>query len=74
MAKPNAAAIANILDTVIETNTVVHSDAHLMYKSIQWERLRLANLIHIHHNKWELFHSSYVEGVWWVLKRYIRLI
>ena len=72
MPKPNASAISDILFTIVEPYTVVHSDAHPMYKAIDFERMRLANLIHIHKNKRDLFHSSYVEGVWWVLKRSIR--
>ncbi len=72
MAKPNARLINEILATVVEPYTVVHSDAHPMYKSIPWEQLRLANLIHIHKHKRDLFHSSYIEGVWWVLKKSLR--
>ena len=72
MAKPYATAIEQILKTVVEPYSVVHLDAHPMYKAIQWEQMRLANLIHIHKNKRDLFHSNYIEGVWWVLKKQIR--
>ena len=48
MASPNADAIEQILKAVVEPYTIVHSDAHPMYKFIQWEKMRLAQLIHIH--------------------------
>ncbi len=70
--KPNGTAIAQILDTIVEPYTIVHSDAHPMYKTIDFERMRIANIIHIHKNKRDLFHSSYIEGVWWILKQSIR--
>ena len=57
MAKPNATAIEQLLKTVVEPYSVVHSDAHPMYKSIQWEQMRLTHLIHIHKHKRDLFHS-----------------
>jgi hypothetical protein len=72
MSKPNARSIEEILATIVEPYTVFHSDAHPMYKAINWERLRLANLIHIHKKKRDLFHSCFIEGVWWVLKHYVR--
>jgi hypothetical protein len=72
MTKPTGLAVAQILDTIVEPYTVVHSDAHPMYKTINFERMRLANIIHIHKNRRDLFRSSYVEGVWWVLKQNIR--
>ncbi len=58
MAKPNGTAIEQILKTVVEPYSVVHSDAHPMYKAIQWEPMRLAHLIHIHKHKRDLFHSN----------------
>jgi hypothetical protein len=60
MSKPNARSIEEILATIVEPYTVVHSDAHPMYKAINWEWLRLANLIHIHKNKRDLFHSCFI--------------
>ena len=72
MTRPNTDAIEQILKAVVEPYTVVDSDAHPMYKSIQWETMRLAQLIHIHKGSRDLFHSNYIEGVWWVLKKQIR--
>ncbi len=72
MASPDSYAIELILKAVKEPYTVVHSDAHPMYKSIQWENMRMAQLIHIHKGSRDLFHSNLIEGVWWVLKKQIR--
>lgn len=58
MVKPNGAAIAQILDTVVEPYTIEHNEAHPMYKTIDFERMRLVNIIQIHKNKRDLFHSS----------------
>ena len=50
MYKPNGSDFARIRDTVVEPYTTLHSDAHLMYKTIDFERMRLANIIHINKN------------------------
>ena len=73
MAKPNATAIEQILKSVVKPYTVVQSvGCPSDVKSIQWEEMRLAHLIHIHKYKRDLFHSNFIKGVWWVLKKQIR--